>query len=52
MAGKKPEVFVTQAKDMVKLMVAIQQIQVGGYTDIVTSIKIAYLSLKNRSNKA
>jgi 26S proteasome regulatory subunit N10 len=52
MAGRKPEILLTQSKDIGKLMVAIQQIQIGGYTDIMTSIKIAYLALKNRQNKA
>lgn len=52
MAGRKPEIFITQTRDIGKLLVAVQQIQIGGQTDIATSIKIAYLSLKNRQNKA
>lgn len=48
MAGRKPEILVTQSKDIGKIMVSIQQIQIGGFADIITSIKIAYLSLKNR----
>ncbi len=47
MAGRKPEIYVTQTRDIGKLLVAIQSIQIGGETDLMTSIKIAYLSLKN-----
>lgn len=47
-AGVRPEIQITQSKDIGRLMAAIHSVQIQGFSDIHTSIKIAQLSLKHR----
>lgn len=52
MSGVRPEIHVTQMRDIGKLMHSISSVQIGGTCDILTSIRIAALSLKHRQNKS
>ncbi|THH32177.1 hypothetical protein EUX98_g2016 [Antrodiella citrinella] len=53
MAGKGPEVLVTNTKDLGQVLQAIHTAsgKVGGSTDIPTAIAVAQLALKHRQNK-
>jgi len=52
MAGKRVEMRITQTNDGDELANAINNIQINGNADLLTSIKIAQLSLKHRKNKS
>ncbi|KAH8105414.1 hypothetical protein BXZ70DRAFT_524976 [Cristinia sonorae] len=53
MAGKGPEVLVTNTKDLGQVLQAIHSAsqKIGGSTDIPTAIAVAQLALKHRQNK-
>lgn len=51
MAGKRPEIFLTQTNDVGRLLSTIQKMPVKGYVDLPRAVKIAQLSLKHRQNK-
>lgn len=51
MAGKRPEIFLTQTNDVGRLLSTIQKMPISGYVDLPRAIKIAQLSLKHRQNK-
>jgi len=51
MAGKRPEIFLTQTNDVGRLLATIQKMPIHGFIDIARTIKIAQLSLKHRQNK-
>jgi len=51
MAGKRPEIFLTQTNDIGRLLSTIQKMPISGYVDLSRAIKIAQLSLKHRQNK-
>lgn len=51
MAGKRPEIFLTQTNDIGRLLSTIQKMPISGYVDLARAIKIAQLSLKHRQNK-
>jgi 26S proteasome regulatory subunit N10 len=51
MAGKRPEIYLTQTNDVGRLLSTIQKMPIHGYIDLPRTIKIAQLSLKHRQNK-
>jgi 26S proteasome regulatory subunit N10 len=51
MAGKRPEIFLTQTNDVGRLLSTITKMPIHGYVDLPRAIKIAQLSLKHRQNK-
>lgn len=52
MAGKRPEIYLTQTNDIGRLSNTIStKLPIHGFIDLVRSIKIAQLSLKHRQNK-
>lgn len=51
MAGKRPEIFLTQTNDVGRLLSTTQRMPIHGYIDLPRAIKIAQLSLKHRQNK-
>jgi len=51
MAGKRPEIHLTQTNDVGRLLQTITGMPVHGYMDFSRSLKIAQLSLKHRQNK-
>jgi 26S proteasome regulatory subunit N10 len=51
MAGKRPEIYLTQTNDVGRLLSTIQKMPISGYVDLARAIKIAQLSLKHRQNK-
>ncbi|KZT36777.1 hypothetical protein SISSUDRAFT_1023779 [Sistotremastrum suecicum HHB10207 ss-3] len=53
MAGKGPEVLVTHAKEIGKVLTALHKTAagLGGTADIPTAISVAQLALKHRQNK-
>ena len=51
MAGKRPEIYLTQTNDIGRLGSTIQKIPVNGYINVSRAVKIAQLSLKHRQNK-
>ncbi|KAH8929444.1 hypothetical protein BT69DRAFT_1311171 [Atractiella rhizophila] len=51
MAGKGPEVLVTPTKELGAILTSIHEIKQSGEADFVTSIQVAQLALKHRSNK-
>lgn len=51
MAGKRPEIFLTQTNDVGRLLSTISKMPIHGYIDLPRAVKIAQLSLKHRQNK-
>lgn len=51
MAGKRPEIYLTQTNDIGRLGTTIQKIPIHGYINVSRAVKIAQLSLKHRQNK-
>lgn len=51
MAGKRPEIYLTQTNDVGRLIQTLQKMPISGYMDLVRAVKIAQLSLKHRQNK-
>jgi len=51
MAGKRPQVFLTQTNDIGRLLSTIGKMPIQGFVDITRAVKIAQLSLKHRQNK-
>lgn len=51
MAGKRPEIFLTQTNDIGRLLSTINKMPVHGFIDLPRAVKIAQLSLKHRQNK-
>lgn len=51
MAGKSPSILVTPTNDIGKLLSAANKAEIGGVSDLITSIQVAQLALKHRENK-
>lgn len=52
MAGKRPEILLTQTNDIGRLLNTLAgKLSIKGFVDFSRSIKIAQLSLKHRQNK-
>jgi len=51
MAGKSPRVLVTPTPDLGKILNAMQDLDIGGASDLPSSVQIAQLALKHRQNK-
>lgn len=51
MAGKRPEIFLTQTNDVGRLLSTISKMPIHGYVDLPRAVKIAQLPLKHRQNK-
>ena len=51
MAGKRPEIHLTQTNDTGRLLQTITKLPIDGYIDLSISVKIAQLSLKHRQDK-
>ena len=52
MAGKRPEIHLTQTNDIGRLLTTIgNKLPITGFIDLPRTIKIAQLSLKHRQNK-
>jgi len=50
-AGKNVEVCVSLTQDLGKILSGLHKVQIGGESDLVTSIQIASLALRHRQNK-
>lgn len=51
MAGKRPEIFVSGAKDVQEITPVASQIKIDGFGNFFTAVKIAQLALKHRQNE-
>lgn len=52
MAGPRVQVHVSLSREMVQLMNSVRPLRSAGYCDIINSLKVAHLTLKNRQNKS
>jgi len=50
-AGKNVEVCVSLTQDIGKILSGLHKVQIGGESDLITSIQIASLALRHRQNK-
>ncbi|KAJ6241011.1 26s proteasome non-atpase regulatory subunit 4 [Anaeramoeba flamelloides] len=51
MSGRRPDLVLAPTNDVGQVLIATNKIQIEGKIDLISSIEIAQLSLKHRSNK-